>query len=126
MRPVGTADAQPFAIEKQFADLWMIEAEHGPLLPAHFIAGPELCEEGTGQGKLTDELDEPGVLDVGADGLAEIGDEALRDVFPLRLQCLLRRVQEHVHELVSPGVPIVARALWRAGWTRGYRSSALR
>jgi hypothetical protein len=47
---------------------------HGSAPPGpNIVPGPQLAEARAGKGELADELDEAGIVGVGADGLANAG-----------------------------------------------------
>src|SRR5690349_17218920 len=79
----------------------MDHADRGSALAAYLVAGPQPAETRAGQGQLAGELDEARVVDVVADRLAQVGDEAFGDVLPLRVPGLLGRVEEQVAHLVA-------------------------
>lgn len=64
---VGAADGELLAVQVDGADLWVGESHGGPAAWGDVVACPELAEQRTRQGELTDQLDEPWVVDVGTD-----------------------------------------------------------
>ncbi len=68
----------------------------------HVVAGPEPAEPGAGQGELADQLDEAGIVRVGADGRAEPGDHARAGALPVGVEGLFGGIEERVAQPVRP------------------------
>lgn len=100
---VGAADAELLAVQVDGADLWVGESDGGPAAWGDVVACPELSEQRTRQGELTDQLDEPWVVDVGTDGLAEARDDCAGRSLTVDEQRLLFGVEEDVAQSVSAG-----------------------
>lgn len=101
---VGSGDAELFSVEADRADLWVVDGQVGAATWSDVVASPESSEVRAGEGELPDEVDEPGIVDVAADRLAEAGDRRCGGAFPVVEQGLLRVVEEQVAEAVGAGV----------------------
>ncbi|CCB72564.1 protein of unknown function (plasmid) [Streptantibioticus cattleyicolor NRRL 8057 = DSM 46488] len=94
------ADAQPLPVESYRTDLRVVDADRGALAGVHVVAGPQAAEQGAGEGEFADQLDEPGVVRVGADRLAEPGDHVRRGALPVGVEGPLGGVEEGVPQAV--------------------------
>lgn len=94
-------DAQPLPVQGEATDLGVVDVLGCAFARRDVVAGPDPAEAGAGEGEFTDELDDPGVVRVGADGLTEPGDHARGRALPVRVEVLLGGVEEHVPQAVG-------------------------
>ena len=98
------AYAQFLPVQLEVTDLWVADAGGTAFAYLDVVACPELAEAGAGEGELAYELNEPGVVGVGANGLAEACDHTSRCAFPVRVQGRSAGSKKTSRSLFAPGV----------------------